>query len=389
MINEFFANENYGGSLFYYLFEFANYVFVFLISLVCLRLKKINQTEFYLFQIIFLSTFLFNYFLISPRLFPDQFTYTYNFIYDPGGGLFSGDSWFPNTKWVASQLYNLIPIPLVMTISSLVWVSKIYLFFTFIWLKKYISDDRLILLFLLPSIFLYSSITLREIFIIVTATIALISILHNRFIFGLIFTLLLATLKIQNGLFILVFLLLSIIYRVSSDNIFLLVVIILAFISAIVTQDIFLGVISTYREAFLAENILGWDYNFDISESELLQITSYLDFLYIAAKKLPEFIFLPLPWQWEGLFFIIQFLEAVFIVYLFGIIFFQHNLYKHKQFYTLFLAFLFGLTIYSVITANIGTAIRYRFSFYFPFLLAFYAMHEKIVGKRLLLFGRF
>ena len=389
MINEFFANENYGGSLFYYLFEFSNYIFVFLISLACLKLKKINQTEFYLFQIIFLSTFLFNYFLISPRLFPDQFTYTYNFIYDPGGGLFSGDSWFPNTKWVASQFFNLIPIPLIMTITSLVWVSKVYLFLTFVWIKKYISDDRLIILFLLPSIILYSSVTLREIFIIVTAIIALIHILHNRFVLGIIFTCLVATLKIQNGLFILVFWLLSIIYRISSNNIFLLFILILGFISAILVQDMFLQVISTYRTAFLAENLLGWDYNFDISESELLQITSYLDFLYISAQKIPEFIFLPLPWQWEGLFFIIQFLEAVFIVYLFGIIFFQHNLYKNKQFYTLFLAFLFGLTVYSVITANIGTAIRYRFSFYFPFLLAFYSMHEKIIGKRLLFFGRF
>jgi len=389
MINEFFANENYGGSLFYYLFEFSNYIFVLLISLACLKLKKINQTEFYLFQTIFLSTFLFNYFLISPRLFPDQFTYTYHFIYDPGSGLFSGDSWFPNTKWVTSQFFNLIPIPLIMTVSSLIWVSKVYLFLTFVWVKKYISDDRLIILFLLPSIFLYSSLTLREIFIIVTAIIALIHILHNRFVLGIIFTCLVAILKIQNGLFILVFWLLSIIYRISSNNIFLLFILILGSISAILAQDIFLQVITTYRTAFLAENILGWDYNFDISESELLQITSYLDFLYIAAKKIPEFIFLPLPWQWEGLFFIIQFLEAVFIVYLFGIIFFQHNLYKHKQFYTLFLAFLFGLTIYAVITANIGTAIRYRFSFYFPFLLAFYAMHEKIVGKRLLFFGRF
>ncbi|MDA9365167.1 hypothetical protein N9R17_01635 [Gammaproteobacteria bacterium] len=389
MINEFFANENYGGSLFYYLFEFSNYIFVFLISLACLKLKKINQTEFYLFQIIFLSTFLFNYFLISPRLFPDQFTYTYNFIYDPGGGLFSGDSWLPNTKWVASQFFNLIPIPLIMTITSLVWVSKVYLFLTFVWIKKYISDDRLIILFLLPSIILYSSVTLREIFIIVTTIIALIHILHNRFVLGIIFTCLVATLKIQNGLFILVFWLLSIIYRISSNNIFLLFILILGFILAILVQDIFLQVISTYRTAFLAENLLGWDYNFDISESELLQITSYLDFLYISAQKIPEFIFLPLPWQWEGLFFIIQFLEAVFIVYLFGIIFFQHNLYKNKQFYTLFLAFLFGLTVYSVITANIGTAIRYRFSFYFPYLIAFYSMHEKIIGKRLLFFGRF
>jgi hypothetical protein len=265
----------------------------------------------------------------------------------------------------------------------------VYLFLTFVWIKKYISDDRLIILFLLPSIILYSSVTLREIFIIVTAIIALIHILHNRFVLGIIFTCLVATLKIQNGLFILVFWLLSIIYRISSNNIFLLFILILGFTSAILVQDIFLQVISTYRTAFLAENLLGWDYNFDISESELLQITSYLDFLYISAQKIPEFIFLPLPWQWEGLFFIIQFLEAVFIVYLFGIIFFQHNLYKNKQFYTLFLAFLFGLTVYSVITANIGTAIRYRFSFYFPFLLAFYSMHEKIIGKRLLFFGRF
>lgn len=393
MVNEFFANENYGGSLLYYLFEFSNYVFVFIISLVCLKFKKINQIEFYFFQAIFLSTFIFNYFLFSPRLFPDQFTYTYSFIYDVGdydvGKLFIGDSWFPNTKWVSSQFFNLIPIPFVMTVSSLVWVSKAYLFLTFVWLKKYISDDRLILFFLLPSIILYSSITLREIFIIVTSIIALINIIHNRYILGLIFTILVATLKIQNGLFILTFWLLSIIYRISSNNIFLLFIFILGSTIAIFVQDIFLQVVSTYRTAFLAEDLLGWDYSFHISESELLQLTSYFDFLIIAAQKLPEFILLPLPWQWEGLFFIIQFLEAIFIVYLFGIIFFQHNLYKNKQFYTLFLAFLFGLLVYAVITANIGTAIRYRFAFYFPFLLAFYSMHEKIIGKRLLFFGRF
>lgn len=393
MVNEFFANENYGGSLLYYLFEFSNYVFVFIISLVCLKFKKINQIEFYFFQAIFLSTFIFNYFLFSPRLFPDQFTYTYSFIYDVGdydvGKLFIGDSWFPNTKWVSSQFFNLIPIPFVMTVSSLVWVSKAYLFLTFVWLKKYISDDRLILFFLLPSIILYSSITLREIFIIVTSIIALINIIHNRYILGLIFTILVATLKIQNGLFILTFWLLSIIYRISSNNIFLLFIFILGSTIAIFVQDIFLQVVSTYRTAFLAEDLLGWDYSFHISESELLQLTSYFDFLIIAAQKLPEFILLPLPWQWEGLFFIIQFLEAIFIVYLFGIIFFQHNLYKNKQFYTLFLAFLFGLLVYAVITANIGTAIRYRFAFYFPFLLAFYSMHEKVIGKRLLFFGRF
>lgn len=388
MINEFFANENYGGSLLYYLFEFSNYVFVFIISLVCLKLKKINQIEFYFFQAIFLSTFIFNYFLFSPRLFPDQFTYTYSFIYDDGK-LFNGDSWLPNTKWVSSQFFNLLPIPFVMTVSSLAWVSKAYLFLTFVWLKKYISDDRLILFFLLPSIFLYSSITLREIFIIVTSIIALINIIHNRYILGLIFTILVATLKIQNGLFILTFWLLSIIYRISSNNIFLLFIFILGSTIAIFVQDIFLQVVSIYRTAFLAEDLLGWYYNLDISESELLQITSYFDFLIIAAQKLPEFILLPLPWQWEGLFFIVQFLEAIFIVYFFGIIFFQHNLYKNKQFYTLFLAFLFGLLVYAVITANIGTAIRYRFTFYFPFLLAFYSMHEKIIGKRLLFFGRF
>jgi hypothetical protein len=393
MVNEFFANENYGGSLLYYLFEFSNYVFVFIISLVCLKFKKINQIEFYFFQAIFLSTFIFNYFLFSPRLFPDQFTYTYSFIYDVGdydvGKLFIGDSWFPNTKWVSSQFFNLIPIPFVMTVSSLVWVSKAYLFLTFVWLKKYISDDRLILFFLLPSIILYSSITLREIFIIVTSIIALINIIHNRYILGLIFTILVATLKIQNGLFILTFWLLSIIYRISSNNIFLLFIFILGSTIAIFVQDIFLQVVSTYRTAFLGEDLLGWDYNLHISEYELLQLTSYFDFLIIAAQKLPEFILLPLPWQWEGLFFIIQFLEAIFIVYLFGIIFFQHNLYKNKQFYTLFLAFLFGLLVYAVITANIGTAIRYRFAFYFPFLLAFYSMHEKVIGKRLLFFGRF
>lgn len=387
MINEFFANENYGGSFLYYLFEFSNYVFVFIISFVCLKLKKISQIEFYFFQAIFLSTFIFNYFLFSPRLFPDQFTYTYSFIYDDKAPILNG--WFLNSKWVSSQFFSLIPIPFVMTVSSLVWVSKAYLFLTFVWLKKYISDDRLILLFLLPSIFLYSSITLREILIIVTSIIALINIVHNRYILGLIFTLLVATLKIQNGLFIFIFWLLSIIYRISSNNIFLLFVFILGSTIAILAQDTFLEFISLYRIAFLAEDLLGWTANLDISETELLQVNSYFDFLIIGAQKLPEFILLPLPWDWEGLFFIIQFFEAIFIIYLFCIIFFQHSLYKNKQFYTLFLAFLFGLLVYAIVTANIGTAIRYRFTFYFPFLVAFYAMHEKIISKKLLFFRRF
>ena len=45
MVNEYFEAINYGGTLYYYLFEFANFSFLGLIAIYAYRINLINQNS--------------------------------------------------------------------------------------------------------------------------------------------------------------------------------------------------------------------------------------------------------------------------------------------------------------------------------------------------------
>ena len=132
MVNEYFQIIDYGGTFYYYLFEFANFSFLGLFALYIYKIQLININSFMGWLVIFFSPLLFNYFLISPYSFGDQFLYS--------GETFllkaNGESFF-QTDHVdfAGKILGAVPLPNFMTVTSVAFSNKLLLFLTFLGLN--------------------------------------------------------------------------------------------------------------------------------------------------------------------------------------------------------------------------------------------------------------
>ena len=135
MVNEYFDLITYGGNLYYYIFELANFSVLAFLVLIIYKLGLININSFVAWIGIFFSPFLFNYFLFSPFLFGDQFTYAYEVMslkatgesweHNNGDG-FAGSSM--NSVTLSATILGAIPLPNYMTVTSLAF-AKSYEFF--------------------------------------------------------------------------------------------------------------------------------------------------------------------------------------------------------------------------------------------------------------------
>ena len=163
MVSSFFDYNDYnnpsgfGSSLEYYIFELANYCSLVLLVAIFYKLKYININSFIVWSGIFFLPLVLNYFLFSPSLFPDQFLYAGELIslkangvsipyYSRSQGIeqgliatFFGQS--PVTFTVS--LMGLAPIPNYMTITSLAFANKFFLFFSFLILKNFFKNMKI------------------------------------------------------------------------------------------------------------------------------------------------------------------------------------------------------------------------------------------------------
>ena len=185
MVNEYFQFIDYGGTFFYYLFELANFSFLAFLALYLYKIQLININSLIAWLLIFFSPLVLNYFLISPYLFGDQFLYS--------GETFllksNGESYFqqPHVD-LTGKILGLAPLPNFMTVTSLAFSNKLFLFLSFLWFKRYFNNENQVLLFfLIPSIVLYSSLALRDSLIMIFSILFLISLLKNRYLLSIIF----------------------------------------------------------------------------------------------------------------------------------------------------------------------------------------------------------
>jgi len=150
---------------------------------------------------------------------------------------------------------------------------------------------------------------------------------------------------------------------------------------SIVMQEQILDVINLYRVAFAAEDSIGGyaDYTF-YNDTSLLELTSLGGFIYESLIRIPNFLLMPLPWNWSSPLYPIQFLESLLLIIIFIRIIFKYTLYKNLYFYSLIISFVAGLMVYSVLAMNEGTFVRYRFSFFFPYLIALYYIGERALA---------
>lgn len=191
------------GSKFGLFFDLVNLLFIIFIIIIAERNNIINRVEFYIISFFAATPLLGNDILFNFYIFPDQTKYivTINLIRDNFlliiNGLLSGtltefDNQFNYVHGnryqpmkYASFVMSAMPIPFNETVRSVGFFSKFIFIVWFLYLiynqKKY-KDHKIYIYFLLlsPSILIYSSLALKEIFILVFFHLSMFFVLLKR-----------------------------------------------------------------------------------------------------------------------------------------------------------------------------------------------------------------
>ena len=391
MVNEYFTLHSYGGTLEYYLFELANFSALAFFAMFLYKLNYINSNSLLAWLAIFFAPLVFNYFLFSPFLFGDQFRYAAEVMLQKssdgslanlaGSGVIdlfdnSGDT---DAIQRTAKILGMTPLPNYMTVTSLAFANMFFLFVTFLWFKRFFSNENEVLLyFLIPSLILYASLSLRDVLIIVIALLFIINLIRGRYVFAVVFLYPLLFLKIQIFAFLLLYLIARLFFRAHKNYYLFTFFVLGVIIGGVIMQEQILAVLNLYRIAFVAENFVAFDgsisylawnaYGGDLAEA--LELSSLGDAVFIAILKLPIFFIMPLPWNWSNIFYPLQSFESWLLIYLYVRLAIKQNLYKNSEFILLTFILLIGSSIYALLMENEGTFVRYRFSLFYPFLLA-------------------
>ena len=385
MVNEYFDLITYGGNLYYYIFELANFSVLAFLVLIIYKLGFININSLIVWIGLFFSPFLFNYFLFSPFLFGDQFTYAYEVMslkttgesYEHVGGNAMFGSM--NTVTLSATILGTIPLPTYMTVTSLAFANKFILFITFLWFKRFFNNENEVLLyFLIPSLVLYSATGLRDTLIMVISIIFIINLIRGKLILPILLLYPLLTLKIQMFAVLALYLLGHLIFQAHrSKNLFTFFLFTI-FITGLIYQESILETLNLYRVAFVAEDFVALDGTisyeawglYGAENKDALMLNSIPEAIFLAILKLPILLLIPMPWNWTNLFYPLQSIESCLLIYLYCKLTLESKIYKDYEFILLSFILVLGLGLYALIMANEGTFVRYRFTLYYPFLLA-------------------
>ncbi|MDA9969598.1 hypothetical protein N9F06_01840 [Gammaproteobacteria bacterium] len=384
MVNEYFALHTYGGTLEYYLFELANFSALAFFAVFLYKLNYINSNSLLAWLAIFFAPLVANYFLFSPWVFGDQFQYAGEVMSQKTSGSSLDNlssSRFSNISTIAltAKILGVIPLPNYMTVTSLAFANMFFLFVTFLWFKKFFSNENEVLLyFLIPSLILYSSLSLRDSLIIVISIISIINLIRDRYVFAAVFLSPLFALKIQMFAFLSLYLIARLFFRAHKNYHLFIFFILGLMIGGLIMQEQILAVLNLYRIAFTAENFVASDGSISYLAwnayggglAETLELSSLGDAIFKAILNLPIFFIMPLPWNWSNIFYPLQALESWLLIFLYVRLAMKQNLYKNSEFILLTFILLIGSSVYALIMANEGTFVRYRFSLFYPFLLA-------------------
>ena len=383
MVNEYFTLHSYGGTLEYYLFELANFSALAFFAVFLYKLNYINSNSLLAWLAIFFAPLVFNYFLFSPFLFGDQFRYAAEVMYQKSSGssldFLSASGVVEPAIQLTAKMLGVIPLPNYMTVTSLAFANMFLLFVIFLWFKRFFSNENEVLLyFLIPSLILYSSVSLRDLLIIVISVLFIINLIRDRYVFAVVFLLPLLVLKVQMFAFLLLYLIARLFFRAHKNYYLFTFFVLGVMIGGVIMEEQILEVLNLYRMAFAAENFVAFDgsisylawnaYGGDLAEA--LELSSLKDAATNAVLKLPIFFLMPLPWNWSNIFYPLQSVESWLLIYLYVRLAMKQNLYKNSEFILLTFILLIGSSIYALLMENEGTFVRYRFTLFYPFLLA-------------------
>lgn len=376
-------------SLFVYLLsEIPNLIFCSLIVAIFFFYKKININELIIWIFLFILAFFVNLFInYVPGYFPDVGGYLRcvrdlrdNLHFDEIGCqiIFSSAneeslSFLSMKRGLPAIIFSFIPMPSIATHAAIGMINKLLTFFLYLFLKPYLQIKHsyliLCILALLPTYLLYSSIGLRDNLIFVVMAFLLFFIIQKRFFLSAIGLLILLGIKSQNGIIFLVPFLGVFIFNANQSFKGLILLISALFFGLLLIQDEVVATINFFVISFVYEN----------QGVEVLQSLEGYQSIYSILLNAPfEFLaglIKPLPTSaTTSLFFLDSIAQLLLILYL---IYKNNNLFlKSPEFFLVFITFFMGVTLNSMVIDNDGTFVRYKYAFFYCFLLYLICMNK-------------
>tara|TARA_B100001175_G_scaffold314364_1_gene323573 strand:- start:10858 stop:12063 length:1206 start_codon:yes stop_codon:yes gene_type:complete len=350
--------------------EVSNLFFCAIILLLLFYFKTINKTE-----LIFWFTGFSSIIILAPfiqELFPDSGGYLRcvrdfkdNLSFDEIGCQASitaeSESFqFFNFKRSAPAIYySIIPIPSIATIMSLAFINKIYLLFTYIFIRNRInsSDVRfyLLLLFFFPTILLYSATGLREIFILILQSFLLITIIERKWTISSLLILLLASIKTQNAAVFLILYTGVLFFRADKSFSHLLGFLIILGLTIISFEKEILGVINYFRIGFLNEMGMIPPSGFVSEYKSIPTLIINAPIIFLQGIFSPGFGL--------GGLNLVFFPESILYIVLFILGARRSNYFSESLNWLVFFVFCVGIVLNSIVVENDSTFLRYRFTF--------------------------
>ena len=369
-------------NLYNFFFDFVNYLFLVLIFTFCYRHKYVEKRMYILLLLCGLGPFFVNFFVFDWWYMPDQAKYSLE-AQQFRDYLLTGENYIVSANYIRipSLIFAIMPIPFIETINSIGFIHKgmLGIFTVVLFHKKFIDKYFFYFLNLCPSVFLYSSLSLKDNLILVYCLLIILAIIYHRgFVLNVILILLLFYLRPLHAILMFIF---FFVYN-------------LCFTRKIFEINILVGILMLVALYFKAEEIFEYfnrrRYSFFEESSTYQEIYVELDnslfSISILLKDTFRFILSPLNSALNPKL-AIQTIENFFLYSY--IIHLSTKLYKFnkKKAIFWFLSCIFGLASYGSLIFADGTIARYRYSFLIFIIFAIYSelkiSKEKLLKKNI------
>jgi hypothetical protein len=385
-----YVSPNFYESFF---FNTLNYLIILISLLFFYKKKNININIFVILAFLSLTPFVLNNVIFDWHRFPDQSKYLNqsrelreNFLFFYKDIVLNKINYF----FASLVIFNLE------TFSSIGFINRFCfnLLIIFLIKKKSVNEISVFLLLLYPSIIFQSSISLKDVYILILNIIYLYFLIKNkvsyRFCGLLISLLLLFSIAPENFFLTILVTFLYLFYKINNFNFKLIILFILIiFIIFYSFNEFFFNIINNNiikilddrRRGYFVENFGLYKDSFSPEIYKNYYSLTNLDFLKIVLllKHFIYFLIAPLIIVKLDTFSLLMFVDEIFIllVLFYSYIKFKKNN-KKIYFFWIFII-LINSFFYSLIIFNEGTMFRYRFIF---LSYSIFAMNLELINKK-------
>ena len=352
---------------FNFLFDLSNVLSIVLITLLICKYFKISGNFKILCLMSCFTPFLFNGFLFEWTMFPDQTKYLHSTALCRTGNC---PVYLDNIPLsVQNIIYTLVPIPFIEGFKSVAFINRLILisFAIYLYVKKF-NKEFILLLFFLPSMILYSSVSIRDSFTVIVALLMMNFYFDKKYYYAFFVFIIFYLIKPPNAFFIgtiLIFHQFIFINKNKKLNNFVrnfkylfYVMLFLAFYFYI---DVFLDFLNHRRLGF-------YDENFRPAGSSLiyndgLDVISLKNIIGIYLESIFNFLTSPIK-DITSSFGLILIMDTI-LLYVITVYFFLKIYNKDEILFSFwFGSLIFLISIYAILIFNDGTIHRYKMSIF-------------------------